>query len=261
MRLRTTTLAFAILLLCGFFAGTSANASQANCKVVMGWEPWPPLQYLDENQQLTGLDVEIMRAVFSAMPCQLVYRAGNWTRSLYEVRTGSMDALSAADRTAKRDQWARFSDPYRDDSMAIYTLKGAAKKFPLKSLDDIVRLKFRLGVLRGVNYGSAFAKHAQDPTFKKQLYYLDAPIMQRYKILKANRIDGFTYPSSAAKELDEQTGGDVERLGFLIHSAKQHVMFSRESVSQEVVDQFNASLKLIRKNGLYDKIVSKYKNR
>jgi polar amino acid transport system substrate-binding protein len=246
------------LLLLGA-ASSSLGATENDCRIEMGWEPWPPLQFLDKNKKLTGMDVELMNAVFADMPCQLTYREGHWGRSLFEVKSGTLDALSSADATVERREWARFSEPYRNDGMAMYMRKGTAKDFPIKSLQDIASLDFRLGVLRDVNYGPEFKKIAKDPEFAKRLYYIESSIEQRYKVLKANRIDAFTYPLSAANQVDELTGGNVEVHPFMIVSSPQHVMFSRKSVSPEIVELFNASFKRVKASGVYDQILSKYK--
>jgi polar amino acid transport system substrate-binding protein len=54
------------LSLIGALVWISMNPAAAQ-EVSMGWEDWQPYQYRNDRQEVTGLDVELMQAIFENM--------------------------------------------------------------------------------------------------------------------------------------------------------------------------------------------------
>jgi len=260
---------FAVLIV-AFLYASNATGEQSKpiadektataCTLTMGWEPWEPYQYIDAKNQLTGFDIELISNVFEDMSCTVVFKEINWARGIVEVRSGKLDLLPHADYTEQRAQWAHFSDSYRDASQVIYVKKGSSERYPLASLEDIVQIDFRLGVGRGVFIGDEFIRLMKNPEFKKHIYYLPTDELQQYQMLQADRIDGYVRSITAMDSLRAKLG---HSLNLEIHplpmlTSKQHVMFSKKSVSKAIVENFNSSLQNIVSYGIYKDIESRF---
>lgn len=245
-----------------WLASSLCIAAQANndCVLTMGWEPWKPYQFVDDSGELTGYDIDLVKAVVEDMDCTLRLKQINWARGVIETKSGSLDMMAHADFTEERNTWALFSDPYRDNSIVLYVRKGESEHYPFASLQDIVGSDFRLGAGRGVYLGDAFEELLSDEAFRKQVFYIDTDEMQQYRVLKAKRVDGFLRSKTALDNLRKALGedADIEIHPLPIFTSKQHVMFSRKNITQTLVDRFNASLTQIRSTGVYADIEAKY---
>jgi polar amino acid transport system substrate-binding protein len=224
----------------------------------MGWEDWQPYQYKDSNQVVTGLDVELMQAIFKNIGYQISLAELPWKRHLNNVEQGRTDLAASASKTPEREQYAFFSDPYRTESAVMYIRKADAGKYEFDSLRGIIGTDFNLAVTRGYYYGEEFADLMKDPEFKKRVQEVnDNQLAQRQ--LVRNRVDGFLEdPIAAAIELRIEGLLDKVSNHMPIYSDDIYAMFSKKSTSPKLVEAFNNSLVELRTNGTYDRIMDKY---
>jgi len=226
----------------------------------IGWEPWMPYQFINEQRQLTGLDVELVKAIVQEMKSTFKYTKLPWLRQLAYVKQGTIDMVAGASKTPERQEYAFFSNFYRDESNVVFVLKGTAKKYPFKHLLDIKNTKFQLGITSGYHYGDAFAELLKDPEFKKHIQGVPTDYINIKKTLR-NRVNGFIGDIYAGIAMLKKEGvrDRFEIHPFPVSSAKIHVMFSKKSCTQKVVDRFNKALKKLQDNGHLKNIINKYK--
>ncbi|WP_108649393.1 substrate-binding periplasmic protein [Dongshaea marina] len=229
------------------------------CVMKMVWEPWPPYQYRSEQGEMTGLDIELVSAVVEEMGCKLELYRRPWVRGLRELESGLLDIQAGASVTAERQAWAYFSDPYRQEVMSLFVLKGKSGQYPLGSLGDIVEMDFSLGINRGTFYGDEFEGLMESYPFIRSTHTFNTE-KQKVKALLIGRVDGLIgNPVSTfhiLRGLDAVD--DVEIHPLKIHSANQHVIFSKESTSAELVKRFNDALRRLKQTGEHQQITLKY---
>ena len=93
------------------FSGEALSAaSEADIpELRVGVSGRPIFQYVDENEQFAGLDVELSKLIFEEAGFRIRFIYYPWTRILYLVKLGELDvALSAAD-SEERMKYAYFS--------------------------------------------------------------------------------------------------------------------------------------------------------
>jgi len=252
------------LLLCiviyAFLTPSAGAADTQPCVMKMGWDLWPPYQYIDESGKLTGFDIDFISAIGKLMDCEVVYQEVNWARGLVDLENGNLDLIPNANFTEERSVWAHYSEPYRDSSIVMYIRKGELELYPYQSLKDIAGTEFRLGVGRGVVYSDEFSMLQKNPEFRERLQYIPTSEMQQYEMLQAGRIYGILRSITALKSLHDSFGQgfNLEIHPMPVVSARQHVIFSKKSVSAEKVERFNESLRTIQKNGLLDRLAANY---
>lgn len=249
-----------LLALCCALAGVGATGARA-CQLTMGWEPWAPYQYIGDDGDVTGLDVELIGGALAQANCELRLRQTTWRRGLADAERGGLDLVAAAGLTEARRQWAYFSDSYRNDEQVLYVAAGAIDRYPFTSLADIIGTNFRLGVGRGVYYGGEFERLSADDAFLRHVYPIDTEA-QKYQILLAGRVDGFlANPISMSHLL--RLGQAQQRLAvhpLTVHASKLYLIFSKKSTTPELAERFNAGLRVLKASGEYDKILERYLN-
>jgi len=225
----------------------------------IGWEPWNPYQFQNDQGQLTGLDVELVKAIIHEMNCTIKYLKLPWLRQLAYVRQGTIDMVAGASKIAERQEYAFFSNDYRNESNVIFVLRGTAQKYPFKHISEIINSSFQLGITNGYHYGDSFAELLKNAEFKKHIQGVPSDAVNIKKTLR-NRVNGFVgdnYAGIAALK-KEGVRDQFEIHSVPVSSAKIHIMFSKKSCKQKDVDRFNKALKTLKNNGHLKSIIKKY---
>ncbi|MGK5055044.1 substrate-binding periplasmic protein [Janthinobacterium sp. RB2P8] len=81
--------------------------------------------YRDAQGKYTGLDLELLKAIFKEARCTLVTLPELPTaRRQLLFQKGELDLLPAASDTSERHAYARFSMSYRDETVGIFGKAG-----------------------------------------------------------------------------------------------------------------------------------------
>lgn len=230
------------------------------CRLRVAWEPYDPFTYVNSEGVLTGADIELIKAVAEEIGCTLSFRGMPWNRILLEIEKGAMDVTSSASRPPERDRWAWFSMPYRRPEVALFVRKGETRTRQLRTLADIRRIGFRLGLIEGYFLGNDVESLVADPAF--------APLVEGaadYAInlnkLMHGRIDGFLVDDVHVLRAEAQALGvldAIERHPLPVEGVDLHYMFSRQSVPRDVVDAFDRALARMKADGRLEHIFKKF---
>ncbi|MDX1453661.1 MAG: transporter substrate-binding domain-containing protein [Oleiphilaceae bacterium] len=232
--------------------------SQAECSLETTWEPWEPYQYQTDGQ-ITGLDVDLVRAIMAQAGCDVNFNKRPWARALKEVESGSIHVVSGASINDERRQYANFSEPYRDETMVLMVRKGESGNYALKALTDIISGDFRLGVVRDYYYGEQHKQNMLNAEYKKRVSVVNTDTANLKKLV-SGRVDGILIDRYTGPFLAKQEGlgGKLEVHPLSVNSDNIYLMFSKKSVDAATIDKVNAALAAIKANGTYDKIVNNY---
>lgn len=245
------------ILLIGWLACVLPLSSHSQ-SLSLGWEDWKPYQFESDDGTLTGLDIDMVNAVFEHHGKTLTFNQLPWQRHLDNVKSGIIDLAASASKTSDREQYAYFSDPYRTESAALFIRKADQEKYQFKSLADIIGTNFTLAVTRGYYYGEEFSELMKNDAFQQRIQEVnDNQLAQRQ--LVRGRVDGFLEdPIAASVELEEEGVADQVINILPIYSDDIYVMFSKKTMTEGDVKAFNQSLAAMRESGIYDEILGKY---
>jgi polar amino acid transport system substrate-binding protein len=254
-RLGMAGLAWAALLTLPLRAGAAEP-----CELSVGWEPYAPYTYADDKGEVTGADIDMIKAIAQEVGCSVELVELPWARILKEVENGTLDVSTSTSWTQDRSAWAWFSEPYRETEIAIYVRRGEAQRFAVDSLADIPEQRLRLGVIVDYFYGKELAELASDPDYAA---WIDgAPdYATNIRKLTNGRIDGFLVEDVGVMraELERLEAIDlVERYPLRIPGQKLRFMFSRRTVDPAIVEQVDAAVARMRADGRLDAIMAKY---
>ncbi len=97
-----------------------------------GWYPWDPYQYVEGGEgfkTLTGLDIQLVKAISKKAKYNSIYEEISWKTHLDEIKNGTRDFAAGATWTEERAKFAYYSIPYRREENALYVRKGELGKY------------------------------------------------------------------------------------------------------------------------------------
>ncbi|OHX13795.1 transporter substrate-binding domain-containing protein [Chromobacterium sphagni] len=110
---------------------------------------YPPFNFRDAKQQLTGFDVEIASEIARRMKVKPEFTTAEWSGLLAGLQSGKFDiVVNQVGVTEQRKAVFDFSQPYTYSSAQLIVRKNESRAF--KSLADLKGKK--LGVGQGSNY-------------------------------------------------------------------------------------------------------------
>ena len=105
---------------------------------------YPPFNYLDEEGELTGFNVDLARALCDELSVECSIRQLPWNRLLEALREGEADAVIASMRVSERAlQQADFTDSYYHTPARFVMLKSS----PMKAVTPEKLTGKRIGVV------------------------------------------------------------------------------------------------------------------
>ena len=231
----------------------------ASCELILGWDPWEPYQYLTPDNQVKGLEIELIQSMASQVGCSVKFEQGEWVDLLESLQLGKIDMLGGASKTEAREIFAHFSIPYRHESFILYLLTENIERYAEKSIFELMDEKFRLGITEDYIYGDAIAVIQDKEIYQSQIVTVPITEVNYYNLIQ-NNIDGFLEDPFVAGYTIKRKGlsSKISASGIKVHSGDVSIMFSKKSIKPERVEQFNIALDSIRDSGEYKKILDKY---
>ena len=231
----------------------------ASCELILGWDPWEPYQYLTPDDQVKGLEIELIQSMARQVGCNVKFEQGEWVDLLESLQLGKIDMLGGASRTEAREMFAHFSIPYRHESFVLYLLTENIENYAEKSIFELMDEKFRLGITEDYIYGDAISAIQDKEVYQSQIVTVPITEVNYYNLMQGN-IDGFLEDPFVAGYTLKRKGiaSKISASGIKVHSGDVSIMFSKVSIKPERVEQFNMALDSIKDSGEYKKILDKY---
>ena len=183
-----------------------------------------------------------------------------WARVLHDLENGRIDVATSVSRTPEREHFAHFSVPYRQAQMGIYVRKGESGRYALDGLSGITDAGLRLGIMRDYYYGPEFEALMADPAFAGQV---DSGVGYETNIRKLlhGRIDGILVDDigvMVSALADYGAEDQVEQHPVFLAGDEFHLMFSKKSVSADLVARIDEVLARMKADGRLRHIMDKY---
>ncbi len=106
----------AILFACGGAKKDSENEAEADTKpkLVVGTDAdYAPMESIDKNGEIVGIDIDIVHAIADAIGVEVEFKNTGWDPLFPAVNSGEVDfAVSSITITDEREENFDFTDPY-----------------------------------------------------------------------------------------------------------------------------------------------------
>lgn len=232
-----------------------------------GWYAQPPLQYSSrqgEAEIVTGLDVQLIRAIARQAGRQLQIEEIPWDRHQQQLRSGERDLAFGATWTAERETFVRFTAPYRREENALYLRVRDVHRYGFKTtaafLAQVRAENLRLGVVKATAYllpeVDAFVR---DPANAGYLVASDTDAAN-LQALVDGAVDVALMERLAGATLTTQLAYDtlVAEHPLPFGSMEVRAMFSRAATTEKDVEDFNRALAAVQASGEFDRILRGY---
>jgi polar amino acid transport system substrate-binding protein len=230
-----------------------------SCAFKIGYDVWEPYQYLDIDNQVKGLDVELISPVIKKIGCKVEFIQGTWVNLLEQFRSGQVDILLGASKTDAREEFAFFSVPYRMEKFELYIRKDDAKRAEYKNINEFIEQGSKIGVVGDYFYGQSISDLLDDEKTAENFVFGIMGELNIARLLDMD-IDGFLEDSFVGASMIRRKalGEYIVTHGFTVNTGDIYVMFSRASVNGQRVAEFNAAMTDFKSQATYNQIMKKY---
>ncbi|NPV38061.1 MAG: basic amino acid ABC transporter substrate-binding protein [Brevinematales bacterium] len=101
-------------------------ASKGSQKIVVATDAtWPPMEFIDENKNIVGYDIDLIKAIAEKAGFEVEIRNTAWDGIFAGLANGSYDVvISSVTITEERKKQMDFSEPYINAGQVIVVRKG-----------------------------------------------------------------------------------------------------------------------------------------
>ena len=242
-----TVLSLALTLL---LSGCVTETGGAQKVVVATDAAFPPMEFVDENKEIVGFDIDLMNAIAEVQGLEIEYKNTAWDGIFAGLDTGDYDAILSA-VTIREDRQAvyDFSDPYVNAGQAVVV---RADEAAITGGDDLV------GKTAGAQIGTtgAFAVQDIEGATLKEYDSIDLALMD----LVNGNVEAVVVDTPVAADFalaSDQFRGQLKIVGDTL-TEEYYGILVRKGENQDLLASFNEGLKKIQENGVYDEIYGKW---
>lgn len=229
--------------------------------LLVGWSSWHPFSFRDEQQQLQGLDIDLLEAIFNRAGFHANYSEMPWARVLRELEFGTIQLTMSANQTAERDLYARFTLPYRNEETVLLIRRQDKGRWQeITQLSDLLsRPDFTIGLLRDFDYGTDFRTFMQSPQMRQRLL-VRLKMEPLIKLLLAGRIQGVVMDPMGLQQLN-LAGLPLDQLTTLldIQQTPVHLMLSRRTTTPQQLQRLDEAIRALLQSPEYGQILARYR--
>ncbi|WP_066296285.1 basic amino acid ABC transporter substrate-binding protein [Arthrobacter luteolus] len=209
--------------------------------------PFQPFEYIDDNGEYAGFDMDLSREIATGMGLDWALQNVGFDglQSGTVLAAGQCDLIAAAVTiTPEREDKLAFSDPYYDSLQSLLVPSGSS----VAALEDLDGKK--VGVQQGTTgeiYARDNAQGAEVVSFQS-----DAEL---FPALQAGNIDAVL--QDLPVNLDHTDGGKFDIVA-TYETDEAYGFAMKKQGSEELVAAVNAELAELRANGKYQEIYDRY---
>ncbi len=224
------------------------NFLPAGDLIRIGGDSAPPYRILGGSQP-TGLYVEIINSVLSALHLKASYENMPMARALSSMEYGDIDMMLGPIKTPEREEFMNYlvEIPLPRENKVIFIRPDSMN---INSRRDLYSLL--LGVLRGAVYSEDFNL---DTSFRK---YEVTDYSKGLKMVELGRLDGIIIPERQGSYLIRELKITLKKSTFNIPGLESYITISKKSPIVNLIPQIVSTYKDLRKSGVIDKIIETY---
>ena len=221
-------------------------------KIVVYSAVYPPYQ-IDRNGKLTGINTQIVRAIFqhSDVPFEIKYVP--WSRAQKYVGDDSQrnSAIYCLGRNEQREQKYKWVGVYFYQKISFLTLKKSGVR--ISDLDDVK--KYVTGLVRG----DIITQQLMSQGYIGKYEIVHDDILNIKKLFK-KRVQTIVTSELAAKYIAKENGFDPNQIEsqYEVATVRFNLALSKRT-SDEIWSKLHASLNILLDNGTIEKIIDNWR--
>lgn len=244
----------ALLLICliavtSIFAQGAKESDTKSYTFAMNCE-WPPLEYVDENGNITGFEVDLIIEMSKVSGVEMKYINTAWDTIFAGLANGQYNAVaSGVTVTEERKKTIDFSDTLFTIKQSIITLKGNENLNNLNSLSGK-----KVGVQMGTT-GHFAVEENKDAVIKAY----DSIGLAIEDMINGN-VDACVCDSLIASDFVLANPNYKDKLIITGEASSdiEEIAIAVKKGDKELLDLINSSLAKLKENGTMDELMKKY---
>lgn len=237
-----------VLFLSSLWLALLCGPAAATCELRMAWKHDPPFQYLDNQGQLSGLEIEVARAALAPTGCRLHFVELPFARALVELESGHVDLVAGVLPEPGRERYARFSRPGTPSRNLVFLRGDLEPDQAVNTLDELRASSLGIGVERGVAYRGTLELLLARPGELRRVEE-STSLEGLLQMAERHRIDAFVADEYSTAFVARELHLKPRPTGIVINADAPVFAFSRRSVDASVVERFDAGLDALRRDG------------
>ncbi|MDO4288267.1 MAG: transporter substrate-binding domain-containing protein [Eubacterium sp.] len=269
-RLRNTVLALlaGALLITAAGCGSTQSAAEEDGKTVHAVTGGSPAPYVsvDENNEYTGYDIEVLREVFNRLPqYTLDLKTAEFDAMFTGLTAGNYDlAVNNFSYSEDRAESYYYSYPYDE---ITYVFVQRAGDEPLTSLEDAANRGYKIESNAGGNVTNAIERwNAENPDKQIEITYSEADMSVWFEHIEdgtsdfriddlpiyTNYVEEFNFQNLQATELSEEETAKIST------ALDAYFLFPKNDEGQALREDVNGALKAMKEDGTLRELSLKY---
>ncbi|MGE0448751.1 MAG: substrate-binding periplasmic protein [Vicinamibacterales bacterium] len=230
-----------------------AAPGDAQTVVASGHPEWPPVMF-QRGVLIDGAGPAVLDLILKDLGVSARFPyAGTWDQVQAKARTGQLDMLVAAYKTAEREGYMAYSDAYTTDPVAIFVASGRA--FPFDAWETLIGKR---GVaMIGDSYGEAFDDFAGTRLGLARV----AAVEDGFGRVARDEGDYFLYSLYAGEDYLKKKGlaAQFESLPRFVSEEPFYITVSKASPFVSLLPQINQRIAKYKADGTIDALIAKYR--
>ncbi|MFK7974325.1 MAG: substrate-binding periplasmic protein [Rickettsiaceae bacterium] len=231
-----------------------------------GWYDKKPYQYnqlTSGGVTLTGFDVELVKELAQNLNIDIGYDNVDLTMHQDDLKSGRRDMAAGFTYSKERAKYLYFSTPYRFNEISLFMLGKIHYNFNFENINEFlaqVRLQnFQLAITEGSVYSNQQLNSFIYDKNNQDIIKEYPNTTKSFQALARKEVDGVITDrlTGIASISHNKTGSFVRELKLGIKQPI-HLVFSKQTVPFEVVNQFNKEIKKLIHTDEYKKIIKTY---
>lgn len=233
---------------------TAENSEKVTYKV--GTEPtFPPFDTTDEEQNIVGLDMDIMKAIGKDQGFEVTFENLTFDGLVPAVKAGNIDIIAAGMNKDDPDRQKQvdFSDAYYESKLMVAVTKD---NNTIKSVDDLTP-DMKVAAQTGTTGASKTQELADEGKIAEAVILdgLDTAMMQ----LLNGDVQAVINDKPVTEAYMKKQPDKIKMVGEPLNA--ENYGFAVKKGNKELLDKINAGLANIKKDGTFDKLVDEWFNK
>ena len=249
---RCVILVLACLIAVGALCGCGARQPDTPLpKLLIGSDTYPPYIYMDNNGDITGLDVELAREAFRRMGYEAEFTSIDWKRKKALVDAGEIDCIWGCFSMDGREEDYRWAGPY----MVSRQVVAVNRHSDIQALEDLAGRS--IAVQATTKPEELFLTRPTDDIPEVKVVFSLEDRSVQYAALESGYVDAIAAHEEAITQYMEDYGADFRFLAPPLLTTGIGVAFS-DNDTRGLAEELTKTLAEMRQDGTMLAIVSKY---
>lgn len=239
----------------------SANTSSTDSEVinvrVAGTADYEPYTYVDKNEDITGYDIEIIKAIDKLAPeIKCTYTYTNWDTLLPGLDADKYDIVS--NQLGKTDERQEMYLYPKNAFLFAGSSIISNENEPIETMEDLKGKK--VGAIVGSSFTTQMEDYLKDHPNAFTMEYIDGTLPQMLDEIVNGRVDA-TINDPGAANSKAKVAGISDRIHIsdkVYNGGASYFLFAKTDKGQEIADIVDKYLPELYYNGTMSKIAKEY---